>query len=67
MEFTELNTSIISQRFKELEAMIYELKETQRITENQLVTMQSLIDAQTQMIQQSWVNNNGTGSTERNT
>ena len=61
---SDVNAKIINQRFKELEAEILELKEAMTVLENTVGNMQNLINAQTQMIQNVWVQDKGTGGTE---
>lgn len=58
------NAKRINQRFKELETEILELKETIARLQNNQGNLQNLIEAQTRMIQQVWVNKNGTGGTD---
>lgn len=61
---SDINAKIVNQRFKELEKEIVELKEQLAFMQGGLGNLQALIDAQTKMIQNVWVLQNGTGGTE---
>ncbi len=57
------NAAKINQRFKELETEIRALRQSQKALENTVGNLNGMIQAQTNMIQQVWVDKLGTGST----
>lgn len=62
---SEENAKKINQRFKELEQTIRDQADRMTMLEGTVGNMQNLINKQTDMIQKLWVNNNGTGATEK--
>lgn len=62
---SEANAAKINQRFKELETEILELKKANLTNQNTIGNLQNLINKQTEMIQNVWVGQYGTGPTEK--
>lgn len=62
---SEENANKINQRFKELTSEVLELQKEIKFLKGTVGNMQNLIQKQTQMIQNVWVNKNGTGATEK--
>lgn len=57
------NVQKINVRFAELEKEIRTLREDQKVLENMVGNCNNMIQAQTNMIQQLWVQKYGTGET----
>jgi len=62
---SEVNAKIINQRFKELETENSEVREALKRMELTIATLNNKLDSQTEMYQKFFVQQYGTGSTER--